>query len=170
LIHGQRIESSQRSAIHASLGFAMSITRFIPLFLALAGVASAQTAAKDQQPVVMAPVAVTAGPLGYLGITFDLDVDVGLFSHVSNATRIKSMVVASVTKNSPAEIAGQLPKDRVLKIDGAAITDYTIGLLKGIREKEKGDTAEFVVMAADSKTERTVDIIVGTRISPKSAP
>jgi C-terminal processing protease CtpA/Prc len=119
-----------------------------------------------EQPVVMAPVAVNAGPLGYLGITFDLDVDAGLFSRVSDTTRIKAMVVAAITKGSPAEAAGLVPKDRVLRIDGITITQYTIGALKGIREKEKGDKAEFVVVAAGSNAVRTVDVIVGTRHAP----
>jgi C-terminal processing protease CtpA/Prc len=132
---------------------------FMLMFLA----AAAQSTSKADQPVVMAPVAVTAGPLGYLGITFDLDVDVGFFSHVSDSTRIKAMVVSAVTRNSPSDIAGLMPRDQVLRIDGIPITEYTIGALKGIREKEKGDKAEFVVTAPGSKSERTVDVIVGTR-------
>jgi C-terminal processing protease CtpA/Prc len=131
----------------------------LPLFLALAAI----SAAKAESPVVMAPIAVTAGPLGYLGITFDLDVDVGLFSRVSDATRIKSMVVSAVTRHSPAEMAGLMPKDRVLRIDGVAISGYTIGALKGIREKEKGDKATFVVESPGSKAERTIDVVVGAR-------
>jgi C-terminal processing protease CtpA/Prc len=135
----------------------------VPLYLAAAAIVSVQSTSKADQPVVMAPVAVTAGPLGYLGITFDLDVDVGFFSRVSDSTRIKAMVVSAVTKNSPSDIAGLMPRDQVLRIDGIPIAEYTIGALKGIREKEKGDKAEFVVTAPGSKAERTVDVIVGTR-------
>jgi C-terminal processing protease CtpA/Prc len=127
---------------------------------------AAQTYPGDQATVVMAPVAVTAGPLGYLGITFDLDVDVGFFSHVSDRTRIKAMVIAAIAKDSPSCIAGLVPMDRVLKIDGIPITEYTIGALKGIREKEKGDKAEFVVSAAGTSVQRTVDVIVGTQKPP----
>jgi C-terminal processing protease CtpA/Prc len=135
----------------------------LPLVLALASVGSAQTPAKDQAPTVMAPFAVTAGPLGYLGITFDLDVEVGFFSRVSDGSRIKSMIVAAVTKNSPSDIAGLVPGDRVLRIDGIRITDYTIGSLKVIRDKERGDKAEFIVSAQGTKVERTVYVIVGSR-------
>ena len=136
---------------------------FMPLFLAAAAIASAQSTSKADQPVVMAPVAVTAGPLGYLGVTFEIDVDVGLFSRVSDSSRIKAMVVLAVTKNSPSDIAGLMPRDQVLRIAGVAITEYTIGALKGIRERDMGDKAEFVVMAPGSKAERTIDVIVGTR-------
>lgn len=115
----------------------------------------------------MAPMAVTAGPLGYLGITFDLDVDAGFFSRVSDKTRIKAMVIAAVAKDSPAELAGLMPKDRVLKIDGIAITEYTIGALKGMREKEKGDRAEFVVSAQGTGVQRTVGVVVATRKQPR---
>jgi C-terminal processing protease CtpA/Prc len=131
----------------------------LPLFVALAVV----SIAKDDQPIVMAPMAVTAGPLGYLGITFDLDVDAGFFSHVTDSSRIRSMAVAAVAKGSPADIAGLKPHDQVLRIDGLAITGYTIGALKGIREKEKGDWAQFVVKEPPSKAERTIDVVVGAR-------
>jgi len=106
---------------------------------------------------------VTAGPLGYLGITFDIDADVGFFSRVSDSTRIKSMVVSVVTKDSPSDLAGLMPRDQVLRIDGIPIKEYTIGALKGIREKEKGDKAVFVVTAPGSKAERTIDVIVGRK-------
>jgi C-terminal processing protease CtpA/Prc len=135
---------------------------FLPLFMA-AAVAAAQSNSRGDQPVVMAPVAVTAGPLGYLGITFDIDADVGFFSRVSDSTRIKSMVVSVVTKDSPSDLAGLMPRDQVLRIDGIPIKEYTIGALKGIREKEKGDKAVFVVTAPGSKAERTIDVIVGRK-------
>ena len=142
-------------------------TRIILLFVSLLSLACAQTSPRDEKAVVMAPVAVTAGPLGYLGIIFDLDVDVGFFSHVSDSSRIKAMVVSAVTPGSPAHFAGLMPTDRVLRLDGIPITEYTIGALKGIREKEKGDKAVFVVASAGSKPQRTIEVIVGTRKSPQ---
>lgn len=114
----------------------------------------------------MAPMSVIAGPLGYLGITFDVEVDVGFFTRLSDRTRIKTMIIQAVTRGSPAQTAGLVPGDLVLRIDGLPITDYTIGALKGIRDKEKGDTAEFVVSAPGTKAERTVEVIVGARKSP----
>jgi C-terminal processing protease CtpA/Prc len=137
------------------------------LFLSLVPVA-AQDSAADGKTVQMAPVSVTAGPLGFLGIKCDVDVDTGFFGHVSNSSRIKGMVVVEVTRNSPAQIAGMEPRDRVLQIDGTPITDYTIAALKGIREKEKGDKMVFVLSGAGSKAPRTVEVTVGTlRSFPK---
>jgi C-terminal processing protease CtpA/Prc len=131
------------------------------LFASFVSIAHAQSGAAGDKPVQMAPVSVTAGPLGSLGIKCDVDVDSGFFGHVSSSARIKGMVVAEVTRNSPAQIAGLKPNDRVLQIDGTPITDYTIAMLKGVREKEKGDRMVFVVAGAD-KVPRTLGIIVGS--------
>jgi C-terminal processing protease CtpA/Prc len=132
------------------------------LFVSLVSVATAQDSPADGEPVQMAPVSVTAGPLGFLGIKCDVDVDTGFFGHVSNSSRIKGMVVVEVKLNSPAQIAGMEPGDRVLQIDGTPITDYTFAALKGIREKEKGDKMVFVARGAASKAPRTVKVTVGT--------
>jgi C-terminal processing protease CtpA/Prc len=128
--------------------------------------AGVRASPQDDAPVRMAPVSVTAGPLGFLGIKCDVDADAGFFGHVSNTTRIKGMVIAEVIRNSPAQAAGLMPKDRVLQIDGTPITDYTIGALKGVRGKEKGDKMVFVVCDADSRIPRTVEITVGALKSP----
>jgi len=146
-----------------------TMRRFLILLscaLAGASIAGAQSAGPVDEPVQLAPVSVSAGPLAYLGLTCSLDV--GLFAFVSSNARIKGMTIVKIADNSPAQRAGLMANDHVLQIDGTPITDYTIKELKAVREKEKGDRMEFVVQASDAKASRTVELIVGAQPKPRS--
>ena len=100
-----------------------------------------------------------AGPLAFIGIK--CSVTVGFFALVSSNARIKDFVIVGVLADSPAQRAGLLARDRVLQIDGVPVTDYTIGDLKKIGEKEKGDRIEFEVISPDSKAPRLVGVTLG---------
>lgn len=124
----------------------------------------AQEAPPGGAPVQLAPVTVKAGPLAFIGIK--CSVTVGFFALVSSNARIKDFVIVDVLADSPAQRAGLLAKDRVLRIDGVPVTGYTIGDLQRIGEREKGDRIEFEVRSPDSGAPRTVLVTLGVRKIP----
>lgn len=142
-------------------------SRHIPLgsllFLALLGpsAAVAEDAPQAAAPVQMAPVNVTAGPLGSVGIR--CAVEIGLFALVSGNAHIKGMTISEVVKGSAAEKAGLMAQDRILAIDGTPTTAYTVNDLRKIREKEKGDMMKFVVQGPADKSPRTAEVTLGAR-------
>jgi C-terminal processing protease CtpA/Prc len=118
--------------------------------------------------VQMAPVTVKAGPLGSIGIRCNLDV--GLFAFVSDSARIRALVIADVTKDSPGARAGLRAQDHILAIDGIQITDYTIRSLKEIGRREKGDAIDLVVLTPGAAASRTVHVTFGARRPAPKGP
>jgi C-terminal processing protease CtpA/Prc len=135
----------------------------IPLLL-LASIAAAQDSPPAEAPVQMAPVTVKAGPLGFIGIR--CSVSVGLFAFVSSDAHIKDLEIIEVFKDSSAERAGIRAQDHILQIDGISVTDYSIGSLRKIGEKEKGDTIELQLSRPGEKEPRTVVVTLGSRKAP----
>jgi C-terminal processing protease CtpA/Prc len=137
----------------------------IPPLISMASLAAgAQDAPPAGAPVQLAPVTVKAGPLAFIGIR--CAVTVGFFGFVSSDARIKDLVILDVLADSPAQRAGLLARDRVLRIDGVPVTDCTVGDLRRIGEKEKGDRIEFEVSSPDSKAPRSVEVTLGVRKIP----
>jgi C-terminal processing protease CtpA/Prc len=130
--------------------------RILPV-IALACAAAAQESA----PIQMEPMTVKTGPLAFIGIR--CSASVGMFGLVSGNAHVKELVIMEVLSDSAGQRAGILPKDRILRIDGVPITNFTLNSLKAIGERQKGDTIEFVILSADSKAPRTVRVILGTR-------
>jgi hypothetical protein len=130
-------------------------------FILIATVAGAQDAPQGGAPVQMAPVTVNAGPLGFIGIR--CSASVGMFGLISNNAHIRDLVIVEVFRDSAAQRAGLLAQDRVLRIDGVPITDYSINGLKKIGEKEKGDAMELQVIGPSAQVPRTVQITLGAR-------
>jgi len=104
---------------------------------------------------------VNAGPLGFIGIR--CSASVGMFGLISNNAHIRDLVIVEVFRDSAAQRAGLLAQDRVLRIDGVPITDYSINGLKKIGEKEKGDAMELQVIGPSAQVPRTVQITLGAR-------
>jgi C-terminal processing protease CtpA/Prc len=107
-----------------------------------------------QPATQMAPMTVTAGPLGSVGVR--CAADVGLFGFVSDSAHLKGLAIVEVLKRSAAEQAGLQAQNRVTKIDGVPITMYTIRDLKRIGEKQKGDAMVFEVLSAASSAPHAV--------------
>jgi C-terminal processing protease CtpA/Prc len=133
----------------------------ILILVLMVSAACAQGVPQEGAPVQMAPVTVKAGPLGSIGIRCNLDV--GMFAFISDSARIRALVIADVTKDSPGERAGLRAQDHILAIDGIQITDYTISSLKEIGHREKGDTIDLVVLTPGAMTSRTVHVTFGAR-------
>ncbi len=139
---------------------------FLPIGLLAVSVAGAGGEPNDDQPVQLAPVTVKAGPLAFVGIR--CAVTTGFFGLISGGARIKDLVVIEVAGDSPAQRAGLVAKDSVLRIDGVPITEYTIAGLRKIGEREKGDKIEFEVISPGTRAPRMVEITLGAqKIPPK---
>ncbi len=138
-------------------------SRLVP-FLLLASTAGAQGVPQGGEPVQMAPLTVTAAPLGFIGIR--CSASVGLFGLVSDNAPINELVIVEVIRDSAAQRAGLLAHDRILRIDGIPIAEYSVNSLRRIGEKEKGDTIGLEIGSPDAKASRTVKITLGARKVP----
>jgi C-terminal processing protease CtpA/Prc len=134
--------------------------------LLLLSMAPTYVLAQAADTVQMAPMAVKASPLGFIGIR--LSVDTGFFGMLSSQAHIKELVISEVLKDSAAERAGLVERDRILQIDGSPVTRFTISSLREIGDKEKGASIEFVVQGPDAREPRRVHVTLGVRKIPAS--
>jgi C-terminal processing protease CtpA/Prc len=85
---------------------------------------------------------------------------------VSGSAHLKELVIIEVIRDSAAQRANLVAQDRILRIDGIPITDYSINSLKEIGDREKGDMIEFVVMSPAAQAPRIVRVTLGARKMP----
>jgi len=135
--------------------------RLLFSFLLLAGVAVQEMPAADEV-LELPPYVVKGTPLGFIGVKH-VTVTVGMLGMFSERAKIKGLVVDEVIADSPAQKAGLVPKDKVLRIDGTLVSELSIRDLKKYSEKEVGEKIVMEVRGADQQTSRTVEVIAGRK-------
>jgi len=138
------------------------------------GSSFAREDSKSDKVEKLNPFVVEGSPLGFIGVKH-VTLAVGLLGMVSPSGRIKSLVVDEVIAGSPADQAGLKPKDNVLKIDGACITDLSIRELRKYADREIGEHLTMEVRGSGEASPRTLQIVAGRKpkspvISPPTPP
>src|SRR5262245_35452567 len=110
----------------------------------LCGLIFATAALGIEPPVKLTPVEVREKPFGELGINATCRTT--WLALVSNDAKIQDMVITEIVQKSIAEKSGLKLRDRVVAIDGIAVSDLSVrDVIQIWHEKGVGDHVRFEI-------------------------
>ena len=133
------------------------------VFVVVCLMSRAVGAGVDEKPVVLEPYRVEERPFGFLGIKH-ATVSLSPLKLMVGMNAVKFLQIDELEAGSPGVAAGVLRKDRIVSIDGVAITKMGLGKLKRMnRELEVGQKLRVEVLRPSDGSTRMVEITVPPR-------
>lgn len=106
---------------------------------------------------------VAAGPMGFIGIK-RASVRMGISALFGpRRAKLKQLIVDEVVVDSPAARAGIRAHDKIVRIDGRAINEYSLNSLLELSQKSPGETIYVDVQSPHEHAPRAVTVIVGRK-------
>ncbi|MBI3885179.1 MAG: PDZ domain-containing protein [Opitutae bacterium] len=114
-----------------------------------------------EEHTALAPVVVNASPFGYIGLkrgTFHF----AFWRFVTFRQALQYVVINELEPDSPATKAGVRPGDRIVAVNGRAITEWKVGELKRLyAEVEIGTKTTIEIRRAEGGERVTLEVVAG---------
>lgn len=133
------------------------------VFLVVYSISHAVGIGAAGEPVVLEPYQVEERPFGFLGIKH-ATVSLSPLKLIVGMNAVKFLQIDELEAESPGTAAGVLPGDRIVNIDGVAITKMGLRKLKRMnRELEVGQKLRVEVLRPSDGSIRVIDVTVPPR-------
>lgn len=116
-----------------------------------------------EKPVILEPYKVEERPFGFLGIKH-ATVSLNPLKLMVGMNSVKFLQIDELEPGSPGVAAGVLPGDRIVSIDGTAVTKIGLMKLRRMnRELEVGQKLRVEILRPSDRSVRVLEVIVPRR-------
>ncbi len=142
----------------------MKLSLLLIVSLVAAPLLRSATGDAPEKPVTLAPYKVEARPFGFLGIKH-ATLSLSPLKLLVGMDSVKFLQIDELEPGSPGIAAGVQRGDRIVSIDGVAITKIGLRKLKRMnRELEVGQTLRVEVLRPSDGSTRLIEVVVPPRV------